>query len=217
MSGFWLCSGGSSDAVLGVSIYGRDKKWWHDYTIMPLYRIGRYVNDAKWWLKYRFVKSHRYHIVYTDLEPGYHDEDERILHACFALLEEYIKWHGGDVKLEKWSKELETEPDKNAPAGLQKAQADRQLGAVDLYRWWKIERPADEKRYDDLLQILYGDKKRMRFEKVDGSDLYEIKFDPFDGDEKAMHKEFRALEKKISDDEQKMLHRLIDIRPSLWT
>jgi Mg2+ and Co2+ transporter CorA len=32
-----------------------------------------------------------------------------------------------------------------------------------------------------------------------------------------MEKEFRALEKKIEEDEQKMLHRLITIRRSLWS
>jgi hypothetical protein len=217
MGKFWNVTGGSSDAVLGVPIYGRKKRVWHNFTIMPLYRIGRSIRDAKFWIFYRVHPKHRYHIINTGLEPGYYDEDTLILHGCFAMLERYIEWHGGDSDLEKFSKDLLAEPDKNAPPGLQSHQGDSQLEAVKLYRWWKVEKPADEKLRDDLMMKLYGDKKRVSFVPTDHPQLQKMEFTPFEGDEIAIEKEFRALEKKIEDDEQAMLHRLIDIRPGLWT
>lgn len=217
MSYFWQCSGGSSDAVFWVPIFGRNRRWWHEFTIIPLYRIGRALRSAKLWLYYRYHPRWRYHVIKTGLEPGWHDEDELILHACFAMLERYIDWHGGDEDLQKFSDELMTEPDKNAPPGLQSHQGERQTEAVKLYRWWKIERPADQKRCHELMMHLYGNKERMKTEPVADGKLHKIIFEPFEGDEVALEKEFRALERKIADDEQSMLHRLIDIRPSLWT
>ena len=117
MSYFWNCSGGSDDSVLWTNIYGRNKRWWHRFTIIPLYRIGRKWNTAKWWLLHRFHPKYRYHIINTGLKPGYYDEDQLILNACFAMLERYIEWHGGDEELQKFSDELMAEPDKNAPPG----------------------------------------------------------------------------------------------------
>lgn len=217
MEDFWYCRNSSEDSVFGVSIYGRKKKRWHDFTIMPLYRLGRKVNSAKMWLMYRFHPRHQYHIIRTGLKPGWYDEDELILHACFAMLERYIEWHGGDEDLQKFSDELMAEPDKNAPPGLQSDQAERQTEAVKLYRWWKVERPADQERRHELVMRLYGNKKRMKSEPIADGKLHKLIFEPFEGDEVELEKEFRALERKIDDDEQAMLHRLIDIRRSLWT
>lgn len=216
MNSLWRCTGGSDDAVLGVPVYGGKQRIWHKLTIRPLYKLGRRLNSAKWWVLRRFHPRHRHHIIHTGLEPGYYDEDTLILHGCFAMLERYIQWHGGDVDLQKWSEELKKEPDSNAPEGLQSRQAERQMEAVDLYRWWKVERPNDIARRDDLMMQLYGGN-RIRFQPTNHPMLSQMEFTPFKPDEKAMEREFRALERKIDDDEQAMLHRLIDIRRSLWT
>ena len=42
-----------------------------------------------WWLKYRLIPRHRYHVVKTNLKPGYHDPRTRILHAVFCDFESW--------------------------------------------------------------------------------------------------------------------------------
>jgi hypothetical protein len=46
--------------------------------------------NVRSWLRYRLLKRHRYHLVDTGLTPGYYDQDNRMLHACFALLVDYV-------------------------------------------------------------------------------------------------------------------------------
>ena len=134
-----------------------------------------------------------------------------------GLLERYIVDEmGGEKEIEQWNEELRKEPDRNAPLGLQTNQANRQASALGIYQWWKHQKPKDEKRRNDLLHELYG-KKRASFRPIEGSRFTEYVPPQWDGNEQKMHQELRDLEKKIDEDEQSMLHRLIDIRGSLWT
>ena len=209
--------GGSSSRVLGIPVFGNrhfDRRWFK-LTVLPLYRFFRSAQDAKNWVRYRTIKRHKYHLVDTRLGPGYYDQDTRMLHACFSLLGDYIEEEGGADKLAQWSQELMAEPDKNAPEGMQMGQAQRQNEALSLWRWWTVEKPADEKLRDELLHDLYGNR-RLRTRPVMGGELEEILLPEFTEDERTKEKRFRALEAKIDDDEQVMLHRLIDIRGSLW-
>lgn len=217
MSSFWNCGGGSNDSVLWMPVYGGGySPRLRALVVKPLHRIGRTLNKAKYWVLWRYHPRHQYNVIRTGLAPGYYDEDTLILHGCFAMLERYMKWHGGDEALEKFSAELLAKPDPNAPEGLQEGQANRQNEAVALYRWWKIEKPADEKRRDDLLMHLYGNRK-LETKPTEHPNLFELVTPKFVGSEADLHKEFRALERKIDADEQAMLHRLINIRRSLWT
>lgn len=139
------------------------------------------------------------HLIETDLDPnGWHDEDELILYGCMAMLCRYVDFHEGLEALEKFNAELRANPDPNAPEGLCSSQANMQEEAAAIYRWWKIQKPLDEGRREVLLEDCYGDNRaETRTKEKDN--------------------EFRKLEKKIADDEQMMLHRLIEIRQSLWT
>lgn len=217
---FWDCGDHSSASVFFVPIYGSQHKrsWWFRGLIRPVFAIGNKCHRAKWWLKWRLLPRHRHFIVNTGLEPGYYDCDILMLHACMALLKRYIEEMGGEMQVEKFNQELRAPgADGYAPLGTCAAQAGGQSEALTIWRWWTYERPKDRKRCDALLMILFGGRERVTWEKVEGQPLYEMIFKEFDGHEKKMHKTFRALEKKINDDEQKMLHRLIDIRRSLWT
>lgn len=159
--------------------------------------IWRRYRDAKWWLFHRLIPRHRYHVVHTGLEPSYYDVDTLMLHACMALLCRYVEnEHGGAERLSEFVAELRAAPDTNAPETCEE-QAARDDEALAIYRWWKVEKPADEELNERQLTALYGW--------------------PRDPDPFCTEEEFRALETKIDDDEQGMLHRLIDIRGSLWT
>lgn len=202
----------SSAVVLGWLVHADAPK-----AIGWLHRRLRTASDGVYWVRYRVQPSMQFHFVRTGLKPGYADVDERMLHACMTLLGEYIDENDGAEALAAWSQELRGTPDPHAPAGLNDAQADRQDEAVAIYRWWTVTKPADERRRDELTQALFG-KRRMTFEPVGGNaDFYEMKMDPFTEDEETLHADLRALEKKIEDDEETMLVRLMKIRRSLWT
>lgn len=197
-----IVSGISSSAavVLGYPVYGDSPGWirWLAHSIF------RPAHTAKWALKHRYQPRHRYNLVRTGLEPGYYDYDTRMLHACFALLCEYVEEEGGidAIRNDGDTRHVFEEP--------------RKSQIVELYDWWKIGRPSDKKRRDKLLHELYGNRRWKTKPVPENDKLEELVFDEFEGDEKTKDEEFRALEKKIEDDEQAMLHRLINLRPGLW-
>lgn len=208
----WLLHS-SAAQVLGWPVYGDDAPGWIQALHKQFYRIS----DARWWLKYRLLPKHQYHLVRTGLEPGYHDYDERMLHAAMALLCKYVAECEGEEALTLWTDHLAdpTKQDPNAPPGLEDAQAARQSEALTIYRWWTVERPANQARRNELVLILYSEPAEWK--PVEDSDLIEYVPRTRDAEQQVLHAEFRALEKKICTDEQAMLHRLVDIRPSLWT
>lgn len=161
-------------------------------------RLLRCVRDALWAVRHRVDPRHRYHMVNTGLAPGYYDTDERILHACMSLLVAYVEREcGGEEAMQKWTDELRSEPDPYAPAGAVNSQADRQEETLAIYRWWKVQRPADRQREDDWMMEIWGGSTGSR-----------------DPEERQRYRDF---EQANEDRDQEMLHRLIEVRRSLWT
>jgi len=209
----------SSDAAfMGVRIYGRNNKTWYvKYIIKPLWRVGNIFSKIKWYINYRFVKEHRYHLIDTGLEPGYCDIDHIMLHGMFSLLDRYVdQEHNGAEELEIWGKDLTSRSD-GMSAHWDHVQGERELEAVFLYRWWHVTRPADLKKEEELLHNVYGNRP-FTFEPVgDGSGNSIMVSRPFTPEEEAAKIEHALLEKKIEDETEEMLHRLINIRKGLWT
>lgn len=145
-----------------------------------------WLKNIKWWILYRIHSRYQYHIIRTGLEPNYWDEDTLILHGCMAMLERYIKSMGGKESLERFNAELRSDPENWGAENLDR-QAQRQEKALAIYRWWKYQKPRDEKELDRIL----------------------ISEDPSD--------KWGEFREKLYNDEQEMLHQLIDIRRSLWT
>lgn len=221
---FLSCGGGSSDVLFGIPIFGNKhfRSPWFQRTVWPAYRLARKLSDARYWVLYRTTRRDLWTIK-TGLVPNYYDVDTLMLHGCMQLLCRYVEDEmGGAEQIEKFSAELrQPGSEGHGPREAVEGQASTQESALSIYKWWKIERRADEARHDELLHILYGNE-RMSWKPVtdptlDGKDFVEAVFKEFEGDEIAMNEEFRRIEKKIADDEQRMLHALIDIRRSLWT
>jgi len=186
---------------------------------MRTYYFFRRLHRARMWLTYRLVKRHRYHLVDTGLAPGYYDCDILMLHACMALLKRYVVDEcGGLERLERWTNDLaQPGSEGHGPRDAVDGQAAGQNEAATIYRWWTIEYPRDQERRDALVHMLYS-RDRMKFvPSADHPGLHQILFEEFKGDEAALYNEMRRLERKIEDDEQAMLHRLIEIRGGLWT
>lgn len=212
---------GSSDSVfLGFSIFGNRhrKSWWFQWFVMPPWRLCKRISNARWWLTYRFVKRHRYHLIDTKLEPGCYDHDYRLLHGCFAVLGEYIEHMGGmDVMAERIA-ELRDHPDPNAPDGLCESCASHEEKARDLWHWWKVLRPDRHKRASEMMMSLFGRQADEMFSKPDPvTGLSQYQSPRWNEEEEKRYEEYRALEKQNEEDDQTMLHRLIDIREGLWT
>jgi hypothetical protein len=203
---FWFVKRSSADTVFGFPVYGEhSERIWFKLTILPVYEVARQLVDAKWWLFHRVHPAHRYHVVKTGLKPGYYDVDTLMLHSSFQLLCRYVEQEmGGVAAMEKNIAELRREG--SEPGGETRiACAERESEALALYRWWKFEKPAEEKHRDGLCRQLHSNER----ENMRTSTLSLNK--------RSLRRECRALEEKIDADEQKMLHRLIEIRRSLWT
>lgn len=204
----------SAAKVFGVPVYGHRASPFIKITHRGLVKIS----NARWWFQYRFNPRHKYNVIYTDLEPGYYEPDTLILHGCMAMLARYIEEAGGVGQLEEFNTELAVPGSEgHGPREAIDSQLHSQRSALEIYRWWTSTKPADEKRRDDLTNAIFVGKDRLTWVPTENSDLFEMQFKPFEGDEVALHAELRALENKITQDEQTMLHALIDIRQSLWT
>lgn len=68
------------------------KKQKSKFSLMKLwYRIKNLPSTIYWWFNHRYNPNHQYNVVKTGLKPGYYDTDSRMEHACFYLLEEFLK------------------------------------------------------------------------------------------------------------------------------
>ncbi len=175
--------------VLGYEVYGDDCPRWVDWLHTQLCRLS----DGIYWVQYRVQPKRQFHLIRTGLKPGYWDYDTRILHGCMAMLCDFVEWHGGVEELEKFNTELRTSGEANQQAATQET-------ALQIYRWWKHEKPKEEKLHEQMCSDLYGPLCKISDEQV-----------------KSFRESYWILEKKMQDDEQAMLKRLIEIRPSLWT
>lgn len=217
MRRFFDFSSGSAAAVFGVPVYGDSSgRWWHRAFVRPAFRVGNRVRRAVWRLRYRFDPRHRYHVVDTGLPPGYHEPETLMLNAAFALLRRHVEGRmGGVANMRAHTQALLAHPDPNAPDGVQEIQADRQAEAVALYMWWTETLPALKARRKELMGGLYGGKRRMLFGK-DEKGMARVAIRGFDEREERLYAEAKEIEARIEREEQEMLHRLVDVRPSLW-
>ncbi len=133
------------------------------------------------------------------LKKGWHDKDEILLHAAFQLLVDFmeqerperIDWNANKVHRDAW-REIKS-----------------------LYRWWKIERPARHSPLDDKKLL----KPPLKFKRIPGSEFSQL----VQPDRKKYAAYYRAmkrdgrLEKQWYEEDQRNLHRLIEVRGFLWT
>lgn len=188
----WITS--SMAMVLGYEIYGGNPP----KIIKKLHRVLCWVDKKLWALRYRYHPQHRYNVVKTDLPPGYYETEDLILHACMSLLVRYVEYQcNGEEELQKWTDELKVDQDPNAPEGLQNSQAARQEETLNIYRWWKVQRPEDRKMEEDWMMNLFGDRPRSARSREEMQKYWDF-------------------EKANDARDQEMLHRLIEIRRSLW-
>jgi len=133
------------------------------------------------------------------LKKGWHDKDEILLHAAFQLLVDFIEkerperidWNAGKMHKQAW-KEIKS-----------------------LYRWWKSERQARKSPLDNKRLL----KPTLKFKKISNSEFSQL----VQPDRKKYAAYYRALKKDVRlekewyEEDQRNLHRLIEVRGFLWT
>lgn len=145
------------------------------------YRWHR-IKDAYYACKQRLLRKH--HIVKTKLNPwGWHDTDERLLHASMELLIQFIK-NEDPFEVVDWDHTKEFR--------------DVAKTIKEIEKWWK-NYPNRLKEIDKVTNTWY----KLNCKKDKKQNEY--------------FKNINKLEKKLQDEEQKMLKKLIDIRQYLWT
>lgn len=180
----------SSAMVFGRPVYGAKA----GAILRACYRAFRAASDAKYWLYYRLHPAHRYHMIDTKLGYGYHERDDQLLYGAMACLIGYV---------EDCERSGCHDPGDEARA---------------ILKWWREKRPADQAQHAKWMHELYsGGKNEMKFVETENPKLTEIVFDPMSDDDEAKRKAMWALDEQIHKDEQDHLHRLIEIRPSMWT
>ena len=134
------------------------------------------------------------------LEKGWCDKYHVMLHAAFQLLVDFVEQEKPD-QIVDWNSDAEHK------------HAWREIRS--LCRWWTQTRPARKTPLDNKRLK----KPPMRWKKIPGSDSQQ--FVDYDKKKFATHdaalKKHWKLERKWHEEDQRNLHRLIEIRPFLWT
>ncbi|MBF0546713.1 MAG: hypothetical protein HQM08_19860 [Candidatus Riflebacteria bacterium] len=134
------------------------------------------------------------------LEKGWWDKDHIMLHAVFQLLSDFMEQEKPD-KIVDWSFDSKH---KHAWKEIR-----------SLYRWWTRVRPTRKDPLDDKNLK----KPPIRWKKISRSDnrkLVDYDKKIFAEYDAALKKHFQ-LERKWEKEDQRNLHRLIEIREFLWT
>lgn len=131
---------------------------------------------------------------------SWHDKDKILLHAAFQLLVDYVEQEQPAKRID-WS----------ADARHRKAWKE----IMSLYRWWKKERP----KRKSVLDRENIKRPTHKTKKIPGKKAWKL----IEPDRKKYAAYYRLLDlhqrqkAKWAADDQKNLHRLIDIREHLWT
>lgn len=203
---------GSSEAtVFGMKVFGgdHDAPWFKPVRL--LYRYFTNIHNAKLWILYR--TTHRYHVLNLGIAPGCYDTDYRMFHACFALLGQFVEQELGRMPID----EAKAAYGDNADECHYKGYRLHSCGghderAIDLWLWYKVELPAEERAVDEEILELYGNAKFKFTPPVDAPGLSEAV---------AAHIPKRAAAKyehdyieNLMDDK---LRQLMELRRYLWT
>ena len=138
----------------------------------------------------------KYLKLHTLNKGQWYDRDTILLHAAFQILVDYLEQERPDATVDWEHDELHRN-------------AWHELSA--LYRWWKEERV---QRHDPLDDVASPPEEEYRF--LDDGQVILPDREQYPEYYAALA-ESSAIENAWHTEDQKQLHRLIDVRPFLWT
>lgn len=187
---WWQCGRGSGDGIFFVRNYDFEDTWYGRFLLEPIYWLGCRYDKLRRWIKARTFWG--MHIIKTDLAPStYYDPDMQMLYAMMAINDRYI---GEGEHIIDVGQEF-----------------------IDVAHWWHIDRVADKKRREEIVDILFGDKGliTMRSEPHDNPKLHRLEFD-YKPDANELKKEKDDLDAKMNGDEENALMQLVKLRNYMW-
>ena len=222
----------------------RDHKFLHFFfESIPswLGRMETRYRDIKYWVLHR--TTDKYHIIRTELKPGYYDVDTRLMYGMFALLKMYVEeecshmyyfCHKDAPKPNKWNKrslgirhlvydifsdykENERPKEGSDEYIIITNQMARCKEILDLYSWWVFDRP----RRPDPMETSGLSEWYDKVEKKHGDIFLTIDRENQTEEENAewrvMHNKDMEIEEAYQKEDTEMMKKLIDLRGSLWT
>lgn len=200
--------------ILSKLVYRLEWDW---YDISPKWftLLIRKINQSSYWLAYRLWPKHQYHIVRTDLRPGYYDIDVLMEAAMVRLLRRYVEEEmDGADRLLACTNDLRLETNEPIEGALSE-QINTQRSALRLYQWFVVDKPHDERKYAELIgQWCSSNHDEPISKPVPGTDLHELLSFPNGQD---LYKQAQDLKHQIEEQTELGLHELVRIRQSLWT
>jgi hypothetical protein len=175
-------------------------------------RLSSGIKNRYWELQYRFNPNHQYHIVRTNLEPGYYDKDEIMLHAVFTLIQQFVE---EELNQNPKSKNLQEDGLKALDEMIAECKGEFEAGhreayetLREIYLWWVDEYP---KGPDLILESLIVTDNPIMFASDDDEPVlleylrwFRIQHD---------HRAEQDFERRTDE----MLAKAIKIRKMLWT
>lgn len=190
--------------------------------------IKNAVKNAERWIAFRTYD--KYHVLKTDLKPGYYDIDTRILHSNFSLLVDFVEIEKASLQYFFASYEEAKNKSRVSFNKLTKEQK-KELGLQ--YLNWEIENdeeffPKQQKVSAKEIKNLYLWWTEVRPSRIDPYDKYEEELDELSGSLNNMpeknkkklinlYKKIGKLEDQYEKEDDAMLIRLMNVRRNLWT
>ncbi len=136
----------------------------------------------------------------STLDKGWYDKDELLLHAVFQILADFVE---------------KERPEKIINWNADKKHHEAWKEIKKLYNWWKKVRPNRRSPLDDKKIAM----PPLKWVKMTGSELHrKVNIDrkKYGAYYRAVRKQYE-MEKKWRQEDQRNLHRLINVRYFLWT
>jgi hypothetical protein len=180
-------------------------------TFNCIYVPKQRLSDVLYWFRYRLIPRHRHHVVAPrTVKPGYIDPREMLLHCNFHIFAEFMTYQlSDDCRVLWYYPELDEIEDSSTIEDYEhKVTRNATWNTMmELYNWWSIERPArSEQEYPDLPDE-WGFLATLN-EDYDNEPLMQQWC--------AVSAANQQLELEWDEQDQLMLHKLIDIRQYMW-
>jgi hypothetical protein len=184
-------------------------------------RYQKYILDPKYWLKNIFIHP-QWMVRAKTLKIGHwQDTLTRVLHINMEMLRYYIEqenhnYNNDDGDFEPWEVKEFKKKERGEPSqfdgeyGLSMEQYQNKQDAWDIYLWWK-DYPNREKEIENLYHEIPRDD-------TDDDDCILKGFTKEEMEKKKpYYDKIHEMEKKLEQEEQDNLIKLMKIRFSLWS
>lgn len=177
------------------------------------------LSRIKWKIIHRFHPKHRYHVIKPrTLEPGYHDPDERLMHAMFHEVCEFAenRLMGDGVDGTRWTQdEFDREENWEGEKNSLFQQFERDKKIIELRNYWVIDRENQKAHLKELFDYCWDLDIP---EEWGDSWLLNSKYD-----DTPQKQEYRRradvrneFEEQCKEEDRKKLHEIVDLLPHLW-